>query len=46
VVLEHGDGQNTAIAEMMVAAGLVDITEHKDLTGTVRVLSGLVAGAA
>jgi hypothetical protein len=40
--VEHGDGQHTAIAEMMKSAGLVDITEHADLTGTVRVMSGKI----
>jgi release factor glutamine methyltransferase len=42
VLVEHGDGQHTAIAEMMKSAGLVDIAEHADLTGTVRVMSGKI----
>lgn len=41
VLVEHGDGQHQAIAELMRAAGLHEISEHKDLTGTVRVVAGL-----
>ena len=41
VLVEHGDGQHDAIAELMRSAGLRDISEHKDLTGTVRVVAGL-----
>ena len=41
VLVEHGDGQHDDIAELMRSAGLRDITEHKDLTGTVRVVAGL-----
>ena len=41
VLVEHGDGQHDAIAELMRNAGLHDISEHKDLTGTVRVVAGL-----
>ena len=41
VLVEHGDGQHDAIAEHMRSAGLRDISEHKDLTGTVRVVAGL-----
>ena len=42
VLVEHGDDQHAAIAAMMEAAGLIDITEHADLTGTVRVMSGKI----
>jgi release factor glutamine methyltransferase len=42
VLVEHGDGQHTAIADLMTAAGLTDVTEHRDLTGAVRVLSARV----
>jgi len=41
VVVEHGDGQHTAISAMMEQAGLIDITEHADLSGTIRVVCGL-----
>jgi len=41
VLVEHGDGQHTAVAALMEAAGLVGITEHADLSGTVRVVCGL-----
>ena len=41
VVVEHGDGQHEAVSALMREAGLHDITEHKDLTGTVRVVAGL-----
>ena len=41
VLVEHGDGQHDAIADLMRAAGLREISEHKDLTGTVRVVAGL-----
>ena len=40
VLVEHGDGQHEAIASMMREAGLTQVTEHSDLTGTVRVMSG------
>ena len=40
VLVEHGDGQHQAVSSMMREAGLVEITEHTDLTGTVRVVSG------
>jgi release factor glutamine methyltransferase len=40
VLVEHGDGQHQAVSAMMREAGLIDITEHPDLTGTVRVVSG------
>ena len=42
VLVEHGDGQHTAIADLMTAAGLTDVTEYKDLSGAVRVLSARV----
>ena len=41
VLVEHGDGQHDAIADLMRTAGLREISEHKDLTGTVRVVAGL-----
>ncbi len=41
VLVEHGDGQHEAVAELMRSAGLHEISEHKDLTGTVRVVAGL-----
>ncbi len=41
VLVEHGDGQHEAVAAMMHSAGLREISEHKDLTGTVRVMAGL-----
>ena len=41
VLVEHGDGQHDAIADLMREAGLREISEHKDLTGTVRVVAGL-----
>jgi len=40
VLVEHGDGQHDAIRAMMEAAGMVDIKEYPDLTGTVRVVGG------
>ena len=43
VLMKHGDGQHTAVGAMMREAGLVDVCEHTDLTGTVRVMSGRVA---
>lgn len=41
VLVEHGDGQHEAVAALMRSAGLGDISEHSDLTGTVRVVAGL-----
>ena len=43
VLVEHGDGQHTAVRELMQQSGLVDIQEHADLTGTPRVVSGRVS---
>ena len=43
VLVEHGDGQDRAISDMMRAAGLVDVQAHPDLTGTPRVVSGRVS---
>jgi release factor glutamine methyltransferase len=40
VIVEHGDGQNPAVVSMMQSAGLTQISEHADLTGTVRVVCG------
>ena len=40
VIVEHGDGQQDAIREMMTNARLQDIREYADLTGTVRVVAG------
>ncbi len=42
VVVEHGDGQHTAVEAMMAEAGLSSIETHTDLTGTVRAVSGRV----
>lgn len=41
VVVEHGDGQHEAVSALMHAAGLREISTHPDLTGTLRVVSGL-----
>ena len=46
VLVEHGDGQEPAVQQMMRDAGLTDITTHSDLTGVVRVVSGSVRNAA
>ena len=43
VLVEHGDGQHIAIRDLMQQAGLVDIEDHADLTGAVRVMSGRVS---
>jgi len=38
--LEHGYDQAAAVRELLVAAGLVDIEQHRDLAGIVRVSGG------
>ncbi len=40
VTLEIGAGQHDAVADLMRRAGLHSIREHRDLSGTVRCLSG------
>ena len=42
LLVEHGDGQDSAIRALMEAEGLVEIESHPDLTGTIRVVSGRV----
>jgi len=42
ILLEHGDGQHEAVATMMRAVGITEPTFQADLTGTVRVVTGLV----
>ncbi|MAY81629.1 MAG: protein-(glutamine-N5) methyltransferase, release factor-specific [Deltaproteobacteria bacterium] len=40
VLVEIGDGQEDVVSAMMEEAGLHTIETHKDLTGTIRVVSG------
>lgn len=40
LLLEHGYDQSTAVAALLRAAGLVDIEQHRDLAGIVRVSGG------
>ena len=43
VFVEHGDGQHEKVAALMQAAGLANPTLHADLTGTIRVVGGILA---
>ena len=43
VFVEHGDGQHEKVAALMQAAGLATPTLHADLTGTIRVVGGILA---
>jgi release factor glutamine methyltransferase len=38
--LEHGYDQAEAVRELLAAAGLSDIEQHRDLAGIVRVSGG------
>lgn len=42
VLVEHGDGQHEAVADLMRAEGVADPAFRADLTGTVRVVAGLL----
>jgi release factor glutamine methyltransferase len=41
LLVEHGYDQGPAVAELLAAAGLRDIEQHRDLAGIVRVSGGI-----
>jgi methylase of polypeptide subunit release factors len=38
LILEHGDGQHEQLAALCRAGGYTDVSHHRDLAGTPRVL--------
>ena len=44
LLLEHGYKQGDAVTELMVDAGYIDISTHKDLSGNDRMTQGCYMG--
>lgn len=44
LLLEHGHDQGPSVRELMTAAGFKELAQHGDLSGILRVTSGVVSG--